>query len=168
MKLRNIQPADDAALAEIIRASLERHHLALPGTAYFDPELDHLSRFYGASARRAYFVVIDETGRVLGGCGIAEYVGNSQYAELQKLYLDEAAQGQGLGYELIEKVYDFARQQGYEKLYLETHHALAAAVHMYERAGFQRLAGSIPGSQHGSMDIFFSRDIQAADRQKNG
>ena len=82
MKLRNIQPADDAALAGIIRESLEKHHLALPGTAYFDPELDRLSRFYGASVRRAYFVVVDEEGCVLGGCGVAEYVGNPQYAEL--------------------------------------------------------------------------------------
>ena len=167
MKLRNIQPADDAALAGIIRESLEKYHLALPGTAYFDPELDHLSRFYGASARRAYFVVVDEEGCVLGGCGVAEYVGNPQYAELQKLYLHTAAQGQGLSYALIERVYDFARRQGYQKLYLETHHALAAAVHVYERAGFQKLDGPIPGSQHGSMDIFFLRDIPPVDGQKS-
>ena len=65
-------PADDARLAEIIRESLEVHGLALPGTAYIDSELDHLSAFYAASPRRAYFVVVDDDDQVLGGGGIAE------------------------------------------------------------------------------------------------
>ena len=46
LKERNmhmITEDDDAAIAAIIRANLERYHLDIPGTAYFDPELDHLS-----------------------------------------------------------------------------------------------------------------------------
>lgn len=40
---RKIEAADDGRIAEIIRANLEKLGLAVPGTAYFDPELDHLS-----------------------------------------------------------------------------------------------------------------------------
>ena len=42
--IRPIRPEDDAPLSRIIRSNLEQFHLDIPGTAYFDPELDHLSR----------------------------------------------------------------------------------------------------------------------------
>ena len=40
LNYREITPADDGAIAKIIRANLERFHLNIPGTVYFDPELD--------------------------------------------------------------------------------------------------------------------------------
>ncbi len=160
MKIRPIEASDDRELAAVIRKSLEQHGLALPGTAYFDPELDHLSGFYQAVPGREYFVVVDDAEHVLGGCGIAEYAGNTQYAELQKLYLSENAQGHGLGYRLIALVYGFAQKMKYQKLYLETHHVLRAAIHLYDKTGFHKLSEALPGSQHGSMDRFFLKDIQ--------
>ena len=48
MIIRAIEPRDGAAMAAIVRRSLEAHGLDVPGTAYFDPELDHLSAHYGA------------------------------------------------------------------------------------------------------------------------
>lgn len=152
-------PADDARLAEIIRESLEVHGLALPGTAYFDSELDHLSAFYAASPRRAYFVVVDDDDQVLGGGGIAEFVGDGRYAELQKLYLSPAAQGHGWGYLLIEQVCAFAKKAEYRQIYLETHHVLSAAVYLYEKTGFKKLTAPLAGSGHSLMDLFFLRQI---------
>ena len=52
MIIRAIEPRDDAAMAAIVRRSLEAHGLNVPGTAYFDPELDHLSAHYVAAAWR--------------------------------------------------------------------------------------------------------------------
>ena len=49
LNYRKIEPADDKRIAEIIRANLEKFHLDIPGTAYFDPELDHLSAYYNSS-----------------------------------------------------------------------------------------------------------------------
>ena len=46
--IRPITAADDPAIAGIIRRNLEHYHLDIPGTAYFDKELDSLSRFYNA------------------------------------------------------------------------------------------------------------------------
>ena len=42
--IRPITADDDAAIAAIIRDNLRAAHLDIPGTAYFDPELDHLAR----------------------------------------------------------------------------------------------------------------------------
>ena len=88
--IRPITPGDDAAIAKIIRQNLKAYHLDIPGTAYFDPELDSLSGFYGAIPQnRGYFVVENGEGTVIGGVGIAEFPGLDNCAELQKLYLSD-------------------------------------------------------------------------------
>ena len=83
LNYRKIEPADDKRIAEIIRANLEKFHLDIPGTAYFDPELDHLSAYYNSSpSGRAYFVALSADGQVIGGVGIAEFDGIENCAEL--------------------------------------------------------------------------------------
>ena len=46
IRIRPIEAADDPHMARLVRESLRRHGLDIPGTAYFDPELDHLSAHY--------------------------------------------------------------------------------------------------------------------------
>ena len=157
--IRPIEPRDDAAMAAIVRRSLETYGLNLPGTAYFDPELDHLSRFYAAKPlERAYFVLEDACGRVLGGAGLAEAPEGTRCAEVQKLYLSEEARGQGLGRRLMERVEQAARSLGYRETYLETHSRLKAAIRLYERLGY-RPVDRPPSAVHGAMDCFFRKRL---------
>ena len=162
-RIRPITADDNAAMAAIVRASLSEHRLALPGTAYFDPELDHLSAFYDASTRRTYFVAVNDTRRVVGGCGVAEFAGaasnDAKVAELQKLYVAPEAQGHGLGHRLIAEAEHFARTAGYEQLYLETHHNLQTAARLYRALGWQELSDPLPGSLHSTMDIFMIKRL---------
>lgn len=117
---RKIEAADDQKIAEIIRANLEKLGLSVPGTAYFDPELGHLSVYYQADpARRAYLVAPDEDGQVIGGVGIAEFAGIENCVELQKLYLDDRAKGRGYGKKLMRIAEDQARAAGYENYTLK-------------------------------------------------
>lgn len=155
--IRPIQPTDDPLIAAIIRANLEAYRLDIPGTAYFDPELDHLSRYYGADpARRAYFIL--EDGAVLGGVGVAEFSGPDACAELQKLYLADGLKGRGLGRRLLETAEDAARTLGYRRLYLETHSALVPALRLYEAAGFTRIAQP-ETVLHTTMDRFYLKEL---------
>ena len=43
---REITPSDNKPLAKIIRDNLKTNHLDIPGTVYFDSNLDHLSDYY--------------------------------------------------------------------------------------------------------------------------
>ncbi len=155
LNLHPLTLTEDAAIAAIIRTNLEHHGLNLPGTVYFDPELDHLSRFYGAQpGKRGYFILKDEQGAVLGGVGYAEFDGFPNCAELQKLYLTDAAKGHGTGRKLMEFIMGAAHQAGYQALYLETHTNLDAAVHLYEKLGFQQI--DKPACvRHSTMNRFF-------------
>lgn len=155
IKIREIQEKDNSALAKLIRESLKANQLDIPGTAYFDAELDNLSAYYQSSRQRQYFVVLDENGEVSGGCGIAEYDSDNRVAELQKLYLINTVQGHHLSYKLLTKVIEFANQAGYRQLYLETHHNLASAMHIYQTFGFEELSQPLNNGEHSAMDHFF-------------
>lgn len=156
---RMLTPADDARIAAIIRANLKAHGLDVPGTVYFDPELDHLSAFYAQNpGKRAYFVALDDAGQAAGGVGFAEFPGFADCAELQKLYLDDSVKGRGLGTALIRLVQKQAAAAGYRQLYLETHTALHTAMHAYERAGFLPIEKP-PFVQHATMNCFYLKAL---------
>ncbi len=159
LNYRKIEPADDAEIAKIIRSNLEKFHLNLPGTAYFDPELDHLSGYYNSKPdKRAYFIALDENGQVIGGVGIAEFDGIADCAELQKLYLDDSAKGKGYGKDLMKLAEDWARSAGYKNLYLETHTNLSAALKLYEKTDFQRIEKPC-ATQHSTMNRFYLKKL---------
>jgi putative acetyltransferase len=158
-RIRPITAADDAAMGAIAQASLAANGLDTPGTAYFDPELFHLSAFYGEKPdARGYYVAVDEAGAVLGGAGFSEFVGMENTAELQKLYLADSAKGHGLGTHFVHLVEDEARARGYAQLYLETHSNLQAAIHLYEKLGYRRIEK--PAScAHATMDHFYLKQL---------
>ncbi len=68
LNYREIQASDDKIIAGIVRENLEKFHLDIPGTVYFDPELDRLSEFYNSSpGNRVYYTALDENGKIIGG-----------------------------------------------------------------------------------------------------
>ena len=157
--IRLIQPQDDAQIAQLIRTTLVDYDLAQAGTAYDDPELDHLSQYYLADPqRRAYYVAETARGEFLGGIGFSEFAALAECVEVQKLYLDPAAQGQGIGRALLARLEYEAQSRGYRRLYLETHSRLTAALKFYAKHSFyeiDRPAGVI----HSSMDRFFMKEL---------
>lgn len=159
MIIREIQPKDDPALFQLVRSSLKSAGLDIPGTAYFDESIKAMSQFYLNRERRRYFVLADQRDRVLGGAGFAEYNGSREVAELQKLYLTDAARGKGYGTLLTQQVEEAARKAGYQQLYLETHHNLPVAILLYQKLGYTSLPGPLPGTQHSTMDHFFIKDL---------
>ena len=159
MKYRRITIADDEAIAKIVRTNLERLHLDIPGTAYYDPELAHLSVYYnGTPTKRCYFIALDEVNRVIGGVGIAEFNGIEDCAEMQKLYLDDSAKGKGYSKELVAAAESWAKDTGYKKLYLETHSNLTVAMKLYEKLGFKQIEKP-ECVLHGTMDHFYLKSL---------
>ena len=157
--ITTLTPEYDRALAALIRKNLEEYHLDIPGTVYFDDNLNHLSDFYLAEPdRRHYFILLDEEGKLVGGIGLAEIDIFEDCAELQKLYLANEVKGQGLSYRLMDLLEDKAKELGYRRMYLETHDNLGIAIHAYERAGYKE----IPKPEavvHSTMNRFFVKDI---------
>ncbi len=154
-----LKPHQDPALADLIRVNLKKHHLDIPGTVYFDDNLNHLSDFYlGDPAERYYCVVTDDSGRLVGGIGLARLDFFEDCGELQKLYLADEVKGSGLSYRLISLIEDKARELGYKRMYLETHDNLAAAIHVYEKSGYREIEKPA-AVVHATMNRFFLKEL---------
>jgi putative acetyltransferase len=157
MIVREIRAEDNAAVAAIIRDSLVAHDLAVPGSAYFDPELDDLHGHY-RGLRHARYWVAEVDGEVVGGVGIAPCDGAGAVCELQKLYLRPDVQGRGLSRTLMDVALAFAAEH-YRRCYLETMRRLESACVLYEKYGFESLPGPLPGSGHSAMDAWYFKRL---------
>jgi putative acetyltransferase len=156
--VRTIAPADNAALAKIIRNSLEEFNANKPGTVYFDPTTDNLAEVF-KTAKSIYYVA-EEDGHIVGGAGIYPTPNlPDATCELVKLYLTANARGKGLGKMLMEKCFDAARVFGYKKIYLESMPELNIAVPMYEKMGFTYLKAPQGNSGHCGCDIWMIKEL---------
>lgn len=154
---REIEEADDEKLAMIIRDNLEAYHLDIPGTAYFDESLDHLSEYYLGALDRKYFVV-EADGEVVGGVGFQQLDFMKDTVELQKLYLADCVKGQGVSYEMMKFIEWQAVEMGFTQMYLETHSNLVPAMHLYEKCGYH-LIEKPAEVVHSAMDRFYLKNL---------
>ena len=156
--IRFIEPKDNVALAAVIRAALTEFGANKPGTVYFDPTTDNLSALFETPG--SVYYVAEKDNEILGGCGIFPTVGlPDKTCELVKLYLAPGARGTGLGKALMLKAMAWAKEAGYEQVYLETMPELSNAVTMYEKLGYNRLPKSLGNSGHDGCSIWMLKAL---------
>jgi putative acetyltransferase len=159
INIRLIQPSDNAAMAKIIRQSLEEFGANRPGTVYFDETTDQLFELFQSTPNSDYFIA-ERDGTLLGGAGIFPTDGLPEgTCELVKMYLSPSARGMGLGRHMINRCLEVAKQTGFTSVYLETMPELKKAVSVYEKFGFTYLQGPMGNSGHNGCDIWMIREL---------
>lgn len=157
-KIREIQNKDNSIIADIIRGTLKKYNLDIPGTAYFDASLDNLYDYYYPFTDKGYYVITDSNDNVVGGIGFEKAIYFENTAELQKLYLAESVRGMGLSYSLIDFIENKMKQSGYNSSYLETHSNLTEAIHLYKKCGYCEI--ECPKEiVHSAMNMFFYKKL---------
>lgn len=160
LNLRPIQPKDDAAVAGIIRTVMPEFGADGPGFAIHDPEVGGMSAAYTRPGR-AYFVVEDAGGRVLGGAGIAPLDGGEPgVCELRKMYFLPEARGRGVGEKMLRHCLEFARGAGYRLCYLETLKGMDQAQKLYRKLGFEPLCGPMGSTGHFGCDHWYTLKLR--------
>lgn len=158
MNIRTIEAKDNSAIESIIRQCLIDFGGNRAGLAWEDESLSHLSDYYNQHGR-SYWIAFGENGRMLGGCGIAEFGSpEDRICELQKMYLIEEARGSGIARELLLIALHFAKKH-YRACYLETLQNMQAANRFYKKSGFRLLESPLAGSDHFACDAWYIRDL---------
>ncbi len=157
MLIRPIEKRDNEAIKNVIKTSLENLGLNIPGTAYFDESLNDLYSSYRTTENAAYWVAVDND-TVVGGIGIAPFDDTTRTCELQKLYIAESAQGQGISRHLMDTALEFAAQH-YDYCYLETTDTLDVACKLYFKYDFELLDQPLNATEHTAMNRWFLRKL---------
>lgn len=156
--IRPIEQKDNEAIAIIIRQSLAEFGANKPGTVYYDSTTDALFELFKTPGS-VYFIA-EEKDQLLGGGGIFPTDGLPlNTCELVKMYLHKEARGKGLGRTLIEHCLQWAKQNGYKQVYLETMPELKQALKVYELFGFEYLNGPLGNSGHFGCDRWMLKQL---------
>lgn len=155
--LRQLVPADNAAIAMIIRTVMPEFGADGPGFAIHDPEVSDMATAY-AAAGCAYFV-IERNARVCGGGGIAPLHGHAGVCELRKMYFLPELRGCGAGTALMQRCLTAARNLGYTRCYIETLTGMNAAQRLYEKHEFSRIDSALGNTGHFGCNRFYLRDL---------
>jgi putative acetyltransferase len=157
--IRPVSPADDPAVASLIRAVMPEFGASGPGFAILDPEVDCMSSAYPGE-RAQYLVIVDSSARVVGGGGFAPLVGEDpDVCELRKMYFLPELRGLGFGTRLLRQLLGMAKEVGFRTCYLETLQSMTRAKALYEAHGFQPLTGPRGATGHYGCDRWYQKDL---------
>ncbi|HZH67538.1 MAG TPA: GNAT family N-acetyltransferase [Flavisolibacter sp.] len=158
--IRTIEEKDNAAIANVIRRTLEEFGANHPGTVYYDDATDALYSVFQNTNRSIYFIA-ERNDEVVGGGGIFPSAGLPEdTCELVKMYLLPHVRGIGLGKKLIQQCIDFAKQAGYQNIYLETMPELKQALKTYEKFGFEYINHSMGNTGHFGCELWMLKQLK--------
>jgi putative acetyltransferase len=159
IQIRPIEQKDNIDIAKVIRGALEEFGANKPGTVYFDPTTDALFELFNNTPGSYYYIATIDNN-VVGGAGIfpTENLPNGT-CELVKLYLHKDARGTGLGKQLLNTAMQWAKENGYTQVYLESMPELSKAVTIYENVGFKRIHQPLGNSGHCGCDIWMVKNL---------
>ncbi len=147
LKIRAVQSTDNKELAAILRSILVEMGVPKVGTAYADTALDCMYETY--QDEQASYFVVTEYDKILGGAGIAQLANyDGPVCELQKMYLDASLRGKGVGKLLMQTCLEFAKESGFQQVYLETMPYMKAAQELYVKTGFNYIDGPMGDTGH--------------------
>ena len=156
--IRLIKPTDNPFLAKIVKDTLAEFGANHPGTVYYDSSTDALYELF--QTPRSVYYVAEMDGEVVGGGGIYPTDALPEdTCELVKMYLLPHARGTGLGRRLIEMSIQFAKDNGYRNVYLETMPELKQALNVYAKFGFDYLKGPMGNSGHTGCSLWMLKKL---------
>lgn len=122
MQIREMQEQDIESVAK-----LEKQNFSCPWTA--------ADFFQQLSNPRAYYLVAEEQGNIVGVCG---YIESFQEGELYNISVDSAFQGQGIGYKMVMSLLEQGKQRGVHSFTLEVRAGNHKALALYDKLGFAK------------------------------
>lgn len=95
------------------------------------------------------------------GCGALKRHANG-IGEVKRMYTRPNVQGRGIGGQILMRVEDLARKEGYSQLVLETGDGNHAAWRIYERGGFTR-CGAVLDYPDTKWSVFYEKNLVASE-----
>lgn len=158
MIFRKIKANDNAEIAAVIRKVFIDNNLPKTGTAFADQHLDSLFEIY--SKPKSVYYVLEEDGKIIGGCGVAPLDNCTEnICELQKMYFLPQARGIGMGTKMMNVCLQEATEFGFESCYLETLPVMIDAQKLYNKVGFKYLDFPLGNTGHPTCPVWMLKTL---------
>ena len=158
MLIRKIKKEDNHQIANVIREVFITDDYPKTGTAFADSQLDFMFETYDKP--KSIYYVVEDDNKIIGGAGISQLDNSEEnICELQKMYFLKEARGKGIGYKMILKCLEKAKEFGFEKCYLETLPNMLDAQKLYQKVGFQYLDKPLGRTGHSSCPVWMIKEL---------
>lgn len=138
--IRPYQPSDASAVREIMNESiLHTSH----NYDYHPKSLDEVEVLFSEKIRDGFPVLVGEVhGEVLGYATYGKFRAKPGYSRTleHSIYLNEKAQGKGLGSEMMRQLIEVAKEQGYHMMIAGMDSENLGSYRFHERLGFRETA----------------------------
>lgn len=132
IEVADIQSPEATALISALNAELSAAYADIPGANHFRLDVDEV-----APGRGAYMIA--RRSGVPVGCGAVRRI-DAGTAEIKRMYVVPRERSSGVGRRIVEALEREARALGVSRVVLETGTRQDAAIALYEKLGFQRIA----------------------------
>lgn len=131
MNVRPYRQEDYASVVDLVTTVLAEYGFSAH-VGGVQRDLESIQHGYGRA--KAGFWVAEIDGHVVGTVAIRPKEGTT--CELKRLYVSKGARGHGVGRALYAHAEAFARDAGYERIWLDSSRKFAEARRLYEKNGF--------------------------------
>jgi carbonic anhydrase len=101
----------------------------------FDYEINNLQEMY--SEPTGALILATVNNKTIGIAGIRKFENND--CELKRMYVKEEFRGSGFGRQILEYAIELAKNLNYDKIKLDTHESMEAAIKLYVKYGFREI-----------------------------
>lgn len=133
MIIRALEPSDWPAVEAIYREGIDA------GNATFESQPPAWEAFDAGKVRDARLVAVDDDGSVIGWAAASPVSSRPAYRGVieHSVYVAAAAQGRGIGKQLLQAFLDAAEAAGYWMVQSSIFPENVASIQLHERAGFR-------------------------------
>jgi len=124
--------------------ALVREYFAMAGVVVREDRKKFIQEYFG-EGRGFWLAKLD--GELAGCIGLRRLTRPEELepedvkcAEIKRMYVREKFRGRGIAPRLLAAAENFARQEGYARVYLDTASGMVSAARLYERNGYERCA----------------------------
>lgn len=123
----------------VFRALCEEYAASLPFSLCFQNFEGEMRGLPGRYAQPGGCMMLGSVGEEAVGCAAVRPVPEvaAGLCEMKRMYVRPTARGLGLGRRLAERLIEFARSAGYERMVLDSEPSFEAAIALYRSLGFE-------------------------------
>lgn len=119
----------------------------------FNEELEKLPQHYGSPD--GGLILLRQANHYFACAGVRKI--SPHICELKRMYVEPAFRGQGHSKTILAEIFNIARALKYQKMQLDTLPKLKAAIHLYQRNGFNEISAYYPNPIEGVQ--YFEKDL---------